>query len=662
MTVTPLVRRWQRRLLALGLSVAVLYAVGVGAVSARLVLWLGGTATQAGALAVLVAAAVGLWRARRAGLPHLPASRVALWLDEQLPALDYAVQGALAGSTGSAARVRSSTVEQAASRRASRALLHGVGVALVGAAIFSLVPARSASAIDASRPTGSGRTSGIGAVSVRVLPPAYTGLPPQSFASPDLIHPMVASRVELEGRGPTPHVQVGARTVNAAPRGDQWVATFVVDTVAALVTVARDSATYLLALDPVRDALPQVELELPARDTVMRAAPPTVALRAIFRDDLGLDSTRFEYIVTSGDGERFTFRRGELQPRRDVTSRVSREMTWELDALALQPGDVVHLRAIASDRRGQVAASDTRALRVARASEADSLAVDAAPPPEVDGSVISQRMLINLTEALVRRSRSITAANLRAESARIGRDQARLRRQVSDLIFARFGDDPGGEHFHGDGHEHGEQAGGVRRALTPEELLQAADRATGARGAMIDATHEETPVVAVSRPLLEAYNAMWDAGRELESGAPRAALPSMYAALAAIQKARAAERLYLRGATRAVVVDLARVRLAGKERGSDFFAAAVPRMAPVRHAVWQRIVGALARGDAARAADSLLVLRVEMAGEPVVAAALDTLVAGVRGGRDVTSTVQAVRERLGVTQAPRAVTAWRTVP
>ena len=41
-----------------------------------------------------------------------------------------------------------------------------------------------------------------------------------------------------------------------------------------------------------------------------------------------------------------------------------------------------------------------------------------------------------------------------------------------------------------------------------------------------------TPVVAINRPLLEAYNAMWDAGRELGSGEPKRALPAMYAALA----------------------------------------------------------------------------------------------------------------------------------
>ncbi|MBL8959787.1 MAG: hypothetical protein JNJ98_08040 [Gemmatimonadetes bacterium] len=166
----------------------------------------------------------------------------------------------------------------------------------------------------------------------------------------------------------------------------------------------------------------------------------------------------------------------------------------------------------------------------------------------------------------------------------------------------------------------------------------------------------------MSRPLLEAYNAMWDAGRELESGAPRAALPSMYAALAAIQKARAAERLYLRGAQRAVVVDLARVRLAGRERGVDLVREPLAPLAAPGQALWQRVVGAVGRPSAAEAVDSLLVLRVSAAGDAGVTQALDSLVAGIRAGRDVTSTVVLVRERLGGAGAVRAPTGWRPVP
>ena len=48
---------------------------------------------------------------------------------------------------------------------------------------------------------------------------------------------------------------------------------------------------------------------------------------------------------------------------------------------------------------------------------------------------------------------------------------------------------------------------------------------------------DDSPVIAINQPLLEAYNAMWDAGRALEQGDPRAAIPHMRLALAAIERA-----------------------------------------------------------------------------------------------------------------------------
>jgi hypothetical protein len=106
----------------------------------------------------------------------------------------------------------------------------------------------------------------------------------------------------------------------------------------------------------------------------------------------------------------------------------------------------VHVRAVAFDLRDDTAsargASETRTIRVARAGEYDSVAVEAASPPDADKAVLSQRMLINLAEALVRRRPRLTRATFADESRTIARDQARLRKQVGDLVFARLGDDP----------------------------------------------------------------------------------------------------------------------------------------------------------------------------------------------------------------------------
>jgi hypothetical protein len=101
---------------------------------------------------------------------------------------------------------------------------------------------------------------------------------------------------------------------------------------------------------------------------------------------------------------------------------------------------------------------------------------------------------------------------------------------VGDVVFARAGgpgEEAGGEHAHfeGDGHNHGEGEPNVP-ALTPDQLLAAASRATGS-GAGQTTEDAESPVVAVNKPLLEAYRHMWDAGRALEIAEPAEALAPM---------------------------------------------------------------------------------------------------------------------------------------
>jgi hypothetical protein len=191
--------------------------------------------------------------------------------------------------------------------------------------------------------------------------------------------------------------------------------------------------------------------------------------------------------------------------------------------------------------------------------------------------------------------------------------------------------------------------------MTPEELLKAADEATSGEGARaLDFEGDETPVVAVNRPLLEAYNSMWDAGRELGIGEPGAALPHMRAALAAMQRAREAERVYLRGRATAVVVDLAKVRLAGEiDSAGASGRAPRTRLSGTAARQAQRFDAALAllEGDPAAAIDSLSLLRVDALGEsPELASALAAAVDSLRGGKDATAAL--ARARRVVAGAP----------
>lgn len=364
----------------------------------------------------------------------------------------------------------------------------------------------------------------------------------------------------------------------------------------------------------------------------------------------------FEYIVTSGSGEQFTFRQGVLGARDGRGAhRVEARTSIQLDSLGLGPGDVVHLRAVARDANAidgpATGVSETRSLRVLRAGEHDSIAVEGAPPPEPDRAALSQRMLIILTEALEARRPSLERAAVVAESRTLARDQARLRRMVGDIIFLRVGDDAGGEHAHGpgDGHDHSDAE--LDRLFQPESLLAAADRATGRSATeALDFAHGESPVIAINRPLLEAYNHMWDAGRELEVGEPGRALPPMRRALDALQEARAAERYFLRGRPPVIVVDVDRVRLARRESVTP---------AP-REPLQPDEAGALARyarrytaaiellgTEPGAAIDSLLLLRIDALGEaPALAAALGDAIAVLQAGRDATPALVRARRAI----------------
>lgn len=678
MTPMLLVARWRRRLLFTVIVAAAALGVAAGLAAFVVASLLDGSLRQAAVLGGVVGAVVlAADLARRLNGP-LTAGRVALWLEERAPALQYALVSAL-GRPVVPRRLGAAIGRVDVGRPARRAVIRTLAVPVIALALALIVAVYQRSDVGAALLTPiaegarPGESSPLAIIRVTVAPPAYTRQSATRLENPDVIPALTGSRITVAGRLPHPadsavvQVELDSSAVPLRLDGGEWRAVLLAPRATSVLRLRHGERARLIAIEPYPDSLPAVSLRLPVRDTVLRTPEGRFALQARAEDDHGLTSAAFEYIVSSGQGELFTFTTGSLGALRPGGRRVA-DMSASLDlaALALKPGDVVHLRAVARDANTVsgpgIGASDTRTFRVARAGEYDSIAVEAAPPPEEDKTLLSQRMLINLTETLVRRSPRLRREEIVSESRRIARDQARLRKEVSDLVFSRLGDDVSGEHFHGDGHQHAADQQ-IQGPLTPEQLLAAAQRATEIHNEATDFAEDETPVVAINRPLLEAYNAMWDAGRELDAGAPRRALPPMYAALAAIQKARAAERLYLRGVPPRVVVDLQRVRLQATERGSDAFRRSQGPVGVARREAMERLHRALTTMDGSAAADSLLLIRLSLVGEwPAVAAAFDALIADVRAGRDATPSVLAVRRALdGATTVRDSLPAWGPV-
>ena len=628
-------------------------------------------------LAVVAAAGASAFVAVASRLPALRSlSRVALWVEERNPMLRYALVTVADG-------IHSPTLDAQALgtpwwRRARQDVLRSLAVPVIVAAISVALalwlPTTSRSVARDIESSAGSATNGarvadvLATVHVAVSPPPYASRASSSTDDPTSVEALVGSAIMVSGRGEASRITATADSAarSVAQRTDGWSVALTMPARPAIVRLHSDAGRdRLIVLAPIADAAPVVTLLLPAHDTIVRRAAGAFALRAQLRDDIGLRDAAFELVVSSGTGENFTFRTTTIAH----TAMAGRadgllEARLSLDSLALKPGDILQIRAVARDANNVtgpgVGSSDTRSLRVARADEYDSVSVDAAPPPEAEGQVLSQRMLIDLTEALAKQQRALARPALIEESQRIADEQRKLRKRVGDVVFQRLGADPLSEEL-SDAPEPGK--------LTPEEVLKRADAVTGAgAGSVMDVEGDETPILSINKPLLEAFNAMWDAGRALEVGEPSKALPPMRVALAAIQRARQAERIYLRGRPSAVTVDVGKARLSGKDKGVASIRERRDIVDPIvrrRSATFERVTALIERSPDA-AADSLLLMRVDALGDaPQLASALDDAVRVIRR-RDTGAIPLAwtrVRRALGgAPEAHAGVAAWLGVP
>jgi hypothetical protein len=625
------------------------------------------------------AAVVVFWRRlRRAGV-RADAGSAALWIEARFPSLRYALVTAVdpryAGRVPEIERAAAAVPFEPAVKKAARRALTGPAVAVALFALMLVVlPAgavarviRPAAGDALSRVRAGSHTNPLATVVVRVSPPAYAGLREESLDNPASVRALVGSAIRVEGAagdGPvTAAVGEGASAMAAERSGDRWTLSLAMPAAPTAVRLRAAAHERLLVLEPAPDSSPVVLLTLPARDSILRTPAGRVRLAATASDDYGLASGAFELIVSSGSGENFTFKTRMLGSATFASRTGDLGVTLALDSIGLQPGDMLHIRAIVRDRNNVtgpgIGTSDTRTLRIARADEYDSVAVDPAPPPEAEKNALSQRMLLMMAQALEQKRAKISHATLVNESRSIAVDQTRLRKRVGEIVFTHLGEDSG---------EEGDAADKrLDQPINADSVLAAADRAASAPvGAALEGNEDETPVVATNRPLLEAYNAMWSASSELEIGEPGKAIPFMKKALDALQAARSAERIYLRGKTTAVVVDIDRVRLQGKDKGAP--STRTPRQPadPARDKRIARFDAALqlVRTAPSAAVDSLLLLRLDLLDRDMgTARAIELAANALRGGHDATNAL--IRARRMLASAPpvtAALTAWGSAP
>ncbi|HEX2722624.1 MAG TPA: hypothetical protein VHM24_06870 [Gemmatimonadaceae bacterium] len=586
--------------------------------------------------AAVIVFGVLMWRHRQL----VSRQRVALWIEERIPELHYSLVTALDEKRS----VFADEMETAVGRQdvggviftaLRRRLVPALGAAIAAALLLYVSPSATFGGGGLFRRLGGSSPAAIipaGSrlqnLSVRVVPPPYTRQSSVTLDDPSSISAIAGSRIIVRGKGTPAGIMasVNAEPLRVTASGGGWTLSLAMPSKPAALNLADRGYDRIIVVNPHADAPPRVALNSPPRDTTLRVAKLIVNLAAAATDDIGLGMGYFECLITTGSGEIFTART-VTTPIVTFDGSRSGSLSAKLDlaALKLGQGDVVSIRAIVQDRNTLsgpgLATSDTRTFRIARADEYDSVAVDPAGPLPVDSSAMSQRMLILMAEKLVKDQKTITRAELVKRSGEIGDLEDRVRKRVHEILFEIEGG--------------GAEEEDASAPPEPEKTLEG---------------EESDNVYAVQNPdLFQAYQELWAAVRSLQIAEPQPALPHMRAALKALDRARLANRLYLRGIPPKVIVDLARVRMTGKEKGTANSRTPGSAADSARALLERRFTSAveLIPRNAAGALRELTMLQVEaLSTAPAFAGAIGEAIDAFRKSRDATIPLLRARRAL----------------
>jgi hypothetical protein len=626
-----LVQRTRCGLSLISLATAMIWALAGAWIISAIAGW---PAAVAGAVVILAGV---MWRDRAVWSME----RVALWIEEHHPRLEFALVTALDRSvatahdrpvidmllsrTIAAARVDTGKLLVPVARRRIGMGGAALALSLIATAAAAHLPVRGALERSVAA-TGLERTSDpFAEMRATVIPPAYSHLARREIAEPSEIRALVGSQLLLQGRGRADRVSatVGAAATPVRDLAGAWeVLTAMPGTPVLLRLGATDGNAppaaaspsrheRLVTLIPIVDAPPSVQLLSPTRDSVLRRPTGTLVLGAQATDDIGLVVGHFEIVITAGDEDEGGVRARTLTvaDRSLSDSRAAHlDATVRLDTLGLSAGSVLSIRALASDGNTVsgpgIGASDTRTFRIARPDEYDSVAIEAAAPSVADSSALSERIVIVGTTRLI--ARMGHRPSLSADSlARTSRELADQQDAVGNAITSVMSADD-------------------------ENELPIADVLTAPERALLDS----------------ASYAMGEAAARLSGRAPRAALPSERRALLMVDSARSlSRRLYLRSRPPRLLVDVDRIRLSGTDRPDP--SARSPGRADTGDTRWlARLVGIAhllepgpdslqASALCSAAVDSLVVLRVAvLSTRPELGGALTRAIDAIHTGRD----------------------------
>ncbi len=277
MTARDRVTRTRRQLIAGVAATAIAWAVGIALASLAILAFvesftsskrLIGFELPLSLLLGAIAAGIVIWRGRQI----TSEGRVALWLEEKLPALHYALVTAIDPGL----QIESPALESAVAKEdiggvtitaLRRSVVPALGALALGAALLYVLPSDAfGRAALLGRIGGKAGTRGIPAGSrlndlrVEVIPPGYSGQRRQQLDDPESVRALVGSTVLVTGVGSQEGVKarVGDAPLNVNGSDASWRAQLTMPPKPAPLTLTDRSYERVIVLDPQIDEPPKV--------------------------------------------------------------------------------------------------------------------------------------------------------------------------------------------------------------------------------------------------------------------------------------------------------------------------------------------------------------------------------------------------------------------
>jgi hypothetical protein len=311
----------------------------------------------------------------------------------------------------------------------------------------------------------------IASVSVEVAPPAYRDEARSTVRDPRRLDVPAGSQLTVQVQAPVADgvtLEVLESRTPLVRDNDGFRTTWSATRDAILTLVAwrgADTTRALIGVQVQPDAPPRVRIIAPGRDLVLPRADTTLQVRIEADDDHALASLRLRYTKVSGSGERYAFVEGEVPLRVQRTSRTrwTAAVAWPLAPLALEPGDVVVYRAVATDRRPSREAVESDAwlaeLPAGRGDGAAGFAVDVG---ELRYALSQQMIVLRIERLLAARDSArrdprrtpLDGETLVRQAANIAIEQRRVRAEFVFMMGGELAEEVSAADVMGDLDEH----------------------------------------------------------------------------------------------------------------------------------------------------------------------------------------------------------------